>query len=259
MPEELPPLPRPTRLCYKQRLCSVGTVVCTAAGGQLLIRGLSRLMGDDAAWNLMLRLADGHTSVAAIALLLINVWDPGIVIRHDERGLPNNSLPPPVVVGRLRAGEPLDGLSNQPDEHGVATFCVRCCVWRPVGSHHCSVCNRCVEEFDEHCEILGCCVGGSVRACRGNKLIHRLNIWNLILASVTAAAALLVAAVKLSLRDVANGALFIFMVLWPATAILVGVARRRNWRLWLWSLISGQRLGPRAHGYARVSTSARAV
>ena len=237
--EFLPPTPPPTPLHWKQRLCSVATVSATATAGQLLIRGLARSMGADAFWTSVRFIADGHTVIAAAALLLINVWDPGIIRRSNAVCSPL----PRVVSERLRMTEPLEGLRNIPDEKGISSFCVRCCIWRPIEAHHCSICQRCVNEFDEHCEILGCCVGGSLRGCRGNKLIHRVNIFNLVFACVTAAVALLVTAVQLSLRNVAVGALFIFVFLWPASAILLGVARQRNWQRWLRALFSDQPTG----------------
>jgi palmitoyltransferase ZDHHC9/14/18 len=36
--------------------------------------------------------------------------------------------------------------------------CETCCVVRPPRSTHCSECNWCVEDFDHHCGVIGCCV-----------------------------------------------------------------------------------------------------
>lgn len=60
-----------------------------------------------------------------------------------------------------------NGLGNIADpERPGSVYCVRCFVWRDEDGHHCSECNRCTSEFDHHCGVLGCCVGGN--ALRGN-------------------------------------------------------------------------------------------
>lgn len=44
-------------------------------------------------------------------------------------------------------------------EHVKLKICRTCKVVKPNRSHHCSVCNRCVRQFDHHCAWLGNCVG----------------------------------------------------------------------------------------------------
>lgn len=38
-------------------------------------------------------------------------------------------------------------------------YCVQCCIYRPIRTIHCRICNHCVEQYDHHCPWLGVCVG----------------------------------------------------------------------------------------------------
>mmetsp|Transcript_4313 Transcript_4313/g.11367 ORF Transcript_4313/g.11367 Transcript_4313/m.11367 type:complete len:148 (+) Transcript_4313:64-507(+) len=52
---------------------------------------------------------------------------------------------------------------------GGREYCVRCLVWRGTKAdncHHCSICQRCVRNFDHHCGVFGRCIAGE--GYRGN-------------------------------------------------------------------------------------------
>lgn len=64
--------------------------------------------------------------------------DPGYVKRHHMK-LEDNEDP------------------NRQDEQSVV--CKKCGALKSQGVHHCSVCNRCVEDMDHHCPWVGNCIG----------------------------------------------------------------------------------------------------
>lgn len=98
-------------------------------------------------------------AVAALACLerILN-GDPGTIKRTPETQHPV----PEAVKEKLQSGAPLDGLRNIQSDDG-SSFCTRCCVWRPSmrKAHHCSLCQRCVVDFDHHCGFYGRCIAGT--------------------------------------------------------------------------------------------------
>ena len=219
----LPPPPPPRRLRNIQRLRSIAIVGGSAGGGFLLVKALAAGTGHDPGdwpWSLIFNAAYVHVAMAAVGLVVINLADPGVLHRSEDTCLP---LPADVAERLLVApGQPLDGLENVSDADGRGSYCVRCCVWRPPLSHHCSICQMCVREWDHHCEIFGRCAGGATLKCRGNLLVFRVNVANLAGAMTTGSCAL-----ALWVGQVFGGVGCLF-VLVPASAVGLGALRRNR-------------------------------
>jgi len=92
---------------------------------------------------------------AVVCLLYLLLGEAGIIRRSAETCYPI----PKEITDRLQesGAEGLQWMTNVKGSDGKS-YCVRCCVWRPPESHHCSVCQRCVTGFDHHCGIFGRCI-----------------------------------------------------------------------------------------------------
>ncbi|CAE7212746.1 TTF2 [Symbiodinium sp. KB8] len=91
---------------------------------------------------------------AVFTLVSIVFGDTGEIRRSEASCYP--------IPDRARALILL-GSSKSEDTPNIAgldgqSYCTRCCVWRPEGSHHCSTCQRCVTGFDHHCSFFGRCI-----------------------------------------------------------------------------------------------------
>ena len=183
---ELPPLPMPivavgtpvvvrdVEACFGMKIVLSVTILQTA-----IVQTLFAVRQSTAAWmTAALNLTEACISIAC--LIALQRCDPGVIHRSPSACLPL----PSVVATHLRAGTPLDGLSNIVDEDGGASYCVRCCVWRHAAksAHHCSVCQHCVANFDHHCSFLGRCIAGSLSDWSGNmpyfKILLGMGHWS---------------------------------------------------------------------------------
>jgi len=101
--------------------------------------------------------------IAAFCVLYILLGPSGEIERSVETFTPI----PPDVQSRMYSAN-MDSLHgnvrNIPGLNGF-TYCTRCFVWRPPGSHHCSTCQRCVTGFDHHCSFYGRCITSSNMPC----------------------------------------------------------------------------------------------
>jgi len=156
--------------------------------------------------------------LAIVCLVVLVHRDPGVIFRSPRTCLP---LPPPILQ-KLTAGDELSNLTNIRMDNGDS-FCTRCFVWRKIdepwpGSfrrlfrnhfnystappHHCSVCNRCVQYFDHHSELLGRCIAG--RGFQGNFLWFML-LWLLIMSGISLQLVLVLLSAATHLKVVFTG------------------------------------------------------
>ena len=139
-PESLLEIPAPAHLCYAALLAVVGLAEYFISPAAL---------ASPRHREHFLR-RTGHLAAALVAW---GIWrcvatDPGVVEPCDRTEPAATSC---AACGRL-----------------TVDACRVCGACRPrPGVHHCRACDVCVEDFDHHCAILGCCVGrGNVRAFR---------------------------------------------------------------------------------------------
>lgn len=168
---DLAPLPTPNYATQRSECCGGVAVVLVIIG---LLVGIPHALtaGGDGFLTTMdansvgLCLLYVEATLALICLSGILYGDPGTLKRSPDSCLP----PPPVIAEKLRRKESLAGLENIYENGQV--YCVRCCIWRPESrsfrdtTHHCSICQRCVVDFDHHCGVFGRCIAG--RGWRGN-------------------------------------------------------------------------------------------
>lgn len=88
---------------------------------------------------------------ATACLYLAAFTDPGIVPRG--RPLPEDNpftmeQKAPMTRKYVVGGTEVD-----------TKWCDTCCVYRPLRTSHCGICNNCVENFDHHCPWVGNCIG----------------------------------------------------------------------------------------------------
>eukprot|EP00403_Amphidinium_massartii_P004677 CAMPEP_0178380088 /NCGR_PEP_ID=MMETSP0689_2-20121128/5279_1 /TAXON_ID=160604 /ORGANISM="Amphidinium massartii, Strain CS-259" /LENGTH=242 /DNA_ID=CAMNT_0020000213 /DNA_START=111 /DNA_END=839 /DNA_ORIENTATION=+ len=166
-------------LCVVGGLSALLIFLTDAAVGEERKHGGERPWSVAAWWLIRL-----WATTAAVCTLYILFGRADVIKRSPQTCYPI----PPEVKARLRASQPLSGMANIEDSEGVpagskrqklGSYCVRCCVWRQPDSkaHHCSVCERCVANFDHHCGVFGrCIVDGNMICFYGNIAMLMLGV-----------------------------------------------------------------------------------
>lgn len=153
----LPPLPIPVRRVQRRQEVLSIIVVCGSAVALLTTTLLLAYHLDNTptAYSLTsVVIVSAAVLLALVGLVGMLCGDPGVVDRRTD-----TCFPIPAAVLQALEGAGTDGMKNVISEDGLHSYCVRCLVWRPTANaHHCSICQRCVLQFDHHCSFYGRCI-----------------------------------------------------------------------------------------------------
>ena len=83
-----------------------------------------------------------------------------------------------LLVAHALVARPPDAPKSVDEETVDVRMCATCRTMTNARSFHCKLCNRCVADFDHHCDVLDVCVG------KGN--LHRFRLFVLYHASLCA-------------------------------------------------------------------------
>ena len=83
----------------------------------------------------------------AMSLLMIRtvLLDPGYVV--------------PAAGDALTSSSADGSITPSPPSPMHDRWCDRCLLWKHARTAHCPKCDLCVDRFDHHCGVLGCCIG----------------------------------------------------------------------------------------------------
>jgi hypothetical protein len=103
-----------------------------------------------ALWNVFV----GMVGLNVLLSCRTALCDPGFVppvLRNEEDDGSGVQQPNPL----LEAADP-----SYTEDMFSLMFCKTCKHLRPKNCSHCKICDACVRDFDHHCGVLGCCIGG---------------------------------------------------------------------------------------------------
>lgn len=78
---------------------------------------------------------------------------------ENDDSSPTDSETGPLITSFLLDNPPLDVMDVHNFGRGGYRYCLKCSVWKPDRSHHCSNENRCVLRMDHHCPWFSVCIG----------------------------------------------------------------------------------------------------
>ena len=89
-----------------------------------------------------------NDSVIQFIILFIYVYHQICALRSFYNCISINSSVSPI-------------LKNEKDKYYdlITTECKKCGIIRPIRSHHCSICDTCIDKLDHHCFLLNNCIG----------------------------------------------------------------------------------------------------
>lgn len=134
------------------------------AGGDVIFAGCTDDSESAAAPMLQAPAAGGDGSTAVLVVSALEVEGAPAEARTPCARSSHSPFPPaPQTQGA--ALPPPSQASPNPyavctlDRTGAFRFCHTCQIFKPDNAHHCSVCRRCVFNFDHHCPFVNNCVG----------------------------------------------------------------------------------------------------
>lgn len=172
---DLPPLhPRPWAY-WREPICGVSAILILEFAFVQVMRMIEHAVGDKAKTTLVRAALTSAWVEAGMLLFSVGylLFGGANVVRRTAR----SAYPMPAVVATLLkvpgGVEQLSELENIRGPEGSKTlgsYCMRCLLWRKpyqgtMHSHHCSVCQRCVDRFDRHCSFYGRCITAGNLPC----------------------------------------------------------------------------------------------
>ena len=98
------------------------------------------------------RLATGALTAYHVAVFML-LWSYFACVLTEPGGVPERWTPHPE--------DPEEAVieAKKSNSERRRRFCKKCVAWKPIRTHHCSVCKRCVLKMDHHCVWVANCVG----------------------------------------------------------------------------------------------------
>ena len=98
------------------------------------------------------RLATGALTAYHVVVFML-LWSYFACVLTEPGGVPERWTPHPE--------DPEEAVieAKKSNSERRRRFCKKCVAWKPIRTHHCSVCKRCVLKMDHHCVWVANCVG----------------------------------------------------------------------------------------------------
>jgi hypothetical protein len=102
--------------------------------------------------------------LSTIYFLSVSFRDPGIIRKGQYNHTESDQTEIPIarveyLCHELDKNVIIAKIIIENDQKTLMKYCTECKLFRLPGSHHCSTCNHCIEDFDHHCPWMANCVG----------------------------------------------------------------------------------------------------